>query len=206
MRQQSAFSKMEDDCIRGDKFEGTTHIHQPKNITQMTIEDAHCHKITLYPSNFVGSLRVKTSDRPSYNIYCMFSMIDIVDGPFVDEQNYKFGDTFIIVLRSATFIERVCAKAAERGFQCTYGLVEYYDEKTHDGETGPFLKPSRFAYQNEFRFAISPGDTKPIYLKVGSLLDITSEILPLTKINELVKFEAKYDRAISCSTPRPKGQ
>ena len=26
MRQQSAFSKMEDDCIRGDKFEGITYI------------------------------------------------------------------------------------------------------------------------------------------------------------------------------------
>jgi hypothetical protein len=191
MNPQTAFSKMENDCIRGDKFEGTTHIHQPANIIRGTIEDANGLKITLYPGNFVGPLQVKTSDRPSYNVYCMFSMPDVVDGPSVDERNSKFGDAFIVVLRSATFIERVCAKAAERGFQCTYRLVEYYDEETHDGETGPFLKPSRFAYQNEFRFAISPGDIKPICLEVGSLLDITSEILPLARINELIKFEVK---------------
>jgi hypothetical protein len=113
-------------------------------------------------------------------------------GLWVHIQHAVFTKAIIVVLRSATFIERVCAKAAERGFQCTYRLVEYYDEETHDGETGPFLKPSRFAYQNEFRFAISPGDIKPICLEVGSLLDITSEILPLARINELIKFEVKY--------------
>ena len=182
---------MESDCVRGDQFEGTTHIHQPKCITQMTIEDSHGHTMVLFPGNFVEPLQVTTTDRPSYNIYCMFSVTEVVDSPLVDERNCKFGDSFVVVLRSATFIERVCAKAAESGFKCEYELVKYYNEKTHDGETGPFRKPSRFAYQNEFRLAISPGSTGAITFSVGSLLDITSEILPLARINELVKFGVK---------------
>jgi hypothetical protein len=191
MRPQTCFSKMESDCVRGDQFEGTTHIHQPKCITQMTIEDSHGHTMVLFPGNFVEPLQVTTTDRPSYNVYCMFSVTEVVDSPLVDERNCKFGDSFVVVLRSATFIERVCAKAAESGFKCEYELVKYYNEKTHDGETGPFRKPSRFAYQNEFRFAISPGSTGAITLLVGSLLDITSEILPSARINELVKFGVK---------------
>jgi hypothetical protein len=38
---------------------------------------------------------------------------------------------------------------------------------------------------------ISPGSTGAITLLVGSLLDITSEILPSARINELVKFGVK---------------
>jgi hypothetical protein len=70
--------------------------------------------------------------------------------------------------------------------ECEWRLVEYYDAETYSGETGPFRKPCTFAYQKEFRFIVQPGSSSPINLEIGSLADITSEVLPLTDINRLI--------------------
>jgi hypothetical protein len=92
----------------------------------------------------------------------------------------------VVILKTRDFLDRVLAAASSRGLQCEWRLVEYYDAKTYSGETGPFRKPSTFAYQKEFRFIVQPGSSSPINLEIGSLADITSDVLPLSEINRLI--------------------
>jgi hypothetical protein len=109
-------------------------------------------------------------------------------------RNLAFGDSFIIVLNTQAFIDRVCAAAVVAGFECQYRPIEYYDVNTHSGETGPFRKPSHFAYQQEFRFALSPGVKTPVRLTLGDLTDITSPIHALSDINTLVTWSIESSR------------
>ena len=71
------------------------------------------------------------------------------------------------------------------GLKEQHDLVEYYTLDKYSGETGPFRKPSYFAYQSEFRLIVRPG----IALRkmvIGNLDDITSDVLPLPEINRIV--------------------
>ena len=52
-------------------------------------------------------------------------------------------------------------------------------------------EPRSFDYQNEFRFAVQPGSTEPLRLNLGSLTDITSEILPLCELSRHVDFSSE---------------
>jgi hypothetical protein len=73
-------------------------------------------------------------------------------------------------------------------------LVEYFDEKEYSGKVGRFRKRSIFGYQNEFRIAVEPGSGEPMKLAVGSLLDITSEVLPLSEANRILDFSTRSFR------------
>jgi hypothetical protein len=188
MNPSDYFSALEDDHVRTDRFEGTDQIQQPHDISHIRIEAIDEGNVFwLRPRDLAGPVLLNFG-RSRYNIFCMFSVENPGDGLFVDERNFAFGDSFIIVLNTQAFIDRVCTAAAAVGFCCEYKPIEYYDVATHSGETGPFRKPSNFAYQQEFRFALSPGDKSPVRLTLGDLTDITSPIFALSDINTLVTF------------------
>jgi hypothetical protein len=108
--------------------------------------------------------------------------------PLVDERNFQFGDSFVVIQHTASFLDRMCSAAATQGFYYESGRVQYYDPINYSGETGPFRKPATFSYQNEFRFIVRPGSSSPINLEIGSLADITSEVLPLSDVNQLIEL------------------
>lgn len=185
---QSHFTKLEADAVRSDRFEATDRIIQPKDLKQMTIENnIDGRKIVVPGSDFVGPILINFGKR-SCNIYCMFAVTKPSVGPFVDERNFAFGDSFILVLNTQEFFDRFCAAATAAEFGYEYRLVEYYDVETHSSETGAFRKPNTFAFQNEFRFVLRPGVVEPIRLFLGDLTDITTPIHPLADINRLVEF------------------
>jgi hypothetical protein len=188
MNSQTYFSRLEADSVRADRFEGSDRIIQPSALQRMTIENADGTKIVILPQHLAGPLLIGLGKKPPCNIFCMFAVTKLTIGPFVDERNFAFGDSFVIVLNTQEFIDRVCSAAAMARLDCDYGLVEYYDVEAYTGEIGPFSKPSAFAYQNEFRFVIHPGSRQPMRLNVGSLLDITTPIHSLSEINRLVDF------------------
>ena len=176
-----------DDPVRGDPFEGADRIIQSKALKRLTIESAQ-RKVKLVPAQLRGPLRVRLGTF-SCNVYCTFGVTETA-GFAVDERCFEFGDLFVIVLNTQAFINRLDAAANARNMQLEYGFVEYYDADVHSGETGPFRKAATFAYQNEFRFIIQPGSHDPIELELGSLRDITSDIFPLSKINDLIEWSA----------------
>jgi hypothetical protein len=188
MKPQVYFSKLEADPVRKDRFEGTDKIFQPDALKHLTIENnVDGRKIVISPADMAGPL-LMSMGKSLCNIYCMYSVTQTSIGHAVDERNYAFGDSFTIVLNTKEFLARVRSATKAAHFACEYRLVEYYDPDTYSGETGPFRKSSAYAYQNEFRLIVRPGSTGPIELTVGSLLDITTPIHPLSDINDLVDF------------------
>jgi hypothetical protein len=189
MNPQAYFADLENDAVRGDRFEDTDRIHQPKDVKVITITDnATGRVITINPEDMRGPLSIRLSERSPCNLFCMFSVTEAVDGPSVDERNFAFGDSFLIVLNTQEFVDRIYRAAKSSGFRCTYGLVEYYDADTYSGKTGPFRKPSFFAYQREFRFAIEPGSRQPVQIVAGNMEDITTPVYALSDINRIVDF------------------
>ena len=189
MNSEDYFSRLEGDTVRADHFEGTDEIHQPSAIKELRIENNIDGRIVvIVPKDLAGPIKIRFGKRPLSNIFCMFAVTAPKDSPFVDEQNYAFGDSFIVILNTQEFIDRACAAAHAGGFNFSSGLITYYDEKVYSGKTGLFAKPSTFAYQQEFRLAVDPGSSQPVRLRISSLTDITSPIHSLSDINQFVDF------------------
>ena len=117
----------------------------------------------------------------------MFAMTEPAT-PLVDERNLQFDDSFVVILHTASFLDRMCSAAASQGFYYEPGRVQYYDPTNYSGVTGPFRKPATLSYQNEFRFIVRPGSSSPINLEIGSLADITSEALLSSDINQRIEL------------------
>jgi len=185
------FSKSENkaDKVRPDRFEGADEIYQPSFIKSFTIKKAPDTKIVLGPRNFAGPVAVCFGRNTNCNVYCMYSMMPPLMNGSVDPRNFGFGDSFVIVLDTQEFCDRVAAAASARGLGSEARPVRYYDGDSYSGETGPFSKPDRFEFQREFRFAFWPGTKEPLHLKVGDLADITTSVHDLTRINELICFD-----------------
>jgi len=119
------------------------------------------------------SVMTSSSERTQrINIFCMYALRK--SSPVIDEQNFKFGDSFAQVTNGEEFLRRVNSVCQRAGVTLHWGLVEYVDLKTHRGRMGPFHKSSTFAYQSEFRVAITPGFGEPYPLMVDDLSDITA--------------------------------
>jgi len=92
-----------------------------------------------------------------------------------------------MVKNTHEFITRLHAAANKAGFKCGCRPVVYIDVAAHTGRTGLFRKPSEFAYQNEYRFAVLTEGLGPIKLMLGDLSDITTEVSPTRDIHTLTR-------------------
>jgi hypothetical protein len=126
----------------------------------------------------------------------MFAITGPVDGELVDKRHYHLGDSFVLVLNTSEFLSRVSAAASKAGFAGQYGLVQYYDSQEYTGDVGPFRKRKEFSHQKEFRLVLRPSPGKPVELRVGSLVDITSEVCPASHVNELCDFSSQNAREV----------
>lgn len=83
MKPLAEFAKIESDMARGDRFEGTTSIIQPKD-AEIVIDSgiAGLGKFTAKPSdgNLAGPVRIALNKTASCNVYCMFAVTRPVDG------------------------------------------------------------------------------------------------------------------------------
>jgi hypothetical protein len=184
MNPQCYFSKLEAvDPVRGDQFEGSDKIFQSNALKRLVIQkNVDASKLVIRPSRLWLSL-----GKSSCNIYCMFAVLDPANFR-VDERNFGFGDSFVMVTDQQMFGDRFSVAAKAAHLDLLYNFVEYYDPTIFSGDTGPFRKPATFAYQNEFRFVVTPGSRDAIVLQLGSLLDITTDIYPSAEINRLIEF------------------
>jgi hypothetical protein len=184
------FSKLEADKVRSDRFEGSDYICQPQEIKKVTFSNNKTGKETvLGPNNFASAVIISSGKMTNCHAYCMYSIGQPVKVCSVDQRNFDFGDSFVIVLNTQEYLNRVRSASEKLGITCECRPVEYYDDQALTGDTGPFLKPQRFSYQKEFRLVFRPRFDKPLRLFVGDLTDITAPVGSLPKINELVEFE-----------------
>ena len=191
MNGQRFFSSLEkNDSVRGDKHEGTDRIHQPSDIKNIRIIDNdQGTEINIGPDQLAGPVLISLG-RQAYNLFCLHAITDHPERgvPIIDERNLAFGDSFLVILNTQEFVDRIEAAANVAGLNVNYGPVEYYDDGSYSGDTGVFRKPRAYSYQREFRIVVFPGSASPIRLSVGSLEDITTPIYPLADINRLIEF------------------
>lgn len=117
MNSRNFFSKLEHDCVRADPFEGTDRIIQPRD-THVTIEgpirasSGHIEtvKIALLPGDLAGPISIGLN-KNDCNIFCMFCVSKPTDGILVDSRNFKFDNSFVLVLHTQEFINRFCTAA-----------------------------------------------------------------------------------------------
>jgi len=198
MNPLSHFSRFEsNDLLRSDRFEGTNRIIQPQH-AELTFTHPIVGRFRGGPSDFAGPIKFRANST-ACNVYCMYSVTKPVASEPVDTRNFGFGDSFVLVLNTQAFVDRFFRAVNAYGLAGRGALVEYYEATQFSGATGTFRKPSTFAYQNEFRFAVWPGSGRVMELYVGSLVDITSEILPLFDVNHLVDFSADTLREFGLS-------
>lgn len=200
MNPQGYFAEVEDDAVRRDPFEGTDRIYPPSGIERLVIkgpcdEAGTIQEIVIPSSHLAGPLSVTLTTTHRYNLFCMYGLQAPLTPPFVDERNFQFGDSFILMLNTQAFLNRACAAIEAAGFGYEARFVSHYDATTHSGETGVFRKPLEFDYQREFRIAVWPGLVEPLQLRIGDLRDITSPVLPLAEINQIVDFGEASARA-----------
>ncbi len=194
LNRQAYFQELERDrdIVRADRFEGVDVFTQPDKAKRFTLESNSTGEIIDLTKKLIGPVLLSRG-RLACNIYCMFSLTSVPDGPVLDERMSGFGDSYLVVLNTQEFVDRVLDALAEFGVAVECGFVKYFDESSYSGEVGPFRKPSCFAYQNEFRFVTRPGFSEPIKVYLGDLRSITSEIYPSAKFNQNIKIEAYPD-------------
>ena len=100
-----------DDPLRGDRFETTDRLVQPKDLRRLTIKSKN-REIVITPDRLVIRL-----DKAPCNIYCMFGITEPTT-PLVDQRNLEGDwDSFVVILNTATFLDRMCSAAVREGFQ-----------------------------------------------------------------------------------------
>lgn len=182
------------DIVVGDSFEAMLHINDGKLLFPDTGEEIE-----------IKNELIKTSSSNDY-VYCMLGINPYGSNfSFTDEQKENiesFGDTALLILDRAEFINRIRNAAIKARYEVYGGFVQYYDE-THDSvnlimsllsgiQNIAFWKRKKYYYQQEFRFlAHAPNcDKDHLELNIGDIRDI-SKVLKTSKLlkAEVVKIE-----------------
>ena len=176
----------EDEDLRGDPFEGAGRLIQADGgVVSIQAEG------TFEPvGRIAGPLIWRPTDGIRANVFCMYALREPTGPQFVDPLNFRFGDTFAILTDGDEFLRRVRKAAYAADLNLQDHLVEYVDEREHEGQMGIFRKRSRFSYQSELRIAIIPGIETPYRLHVGDLSEIT-RTGPLRELNTLLQLHQR---------------
>lgn len=182
MNPLSYFRKLEDDLLRSDESEGATHCIPGKGAKLKMEENGHWLEI----GTINGSIIASDGSYKNTNIFCMYSLMASANG-HIDERNFAFGDTCVVLKDADEFLRRVESAARRNNIDIEHRLVSYVNRETYHGAMDAFTKFSDFAYQSEFRIAIASGNNQPFSLRVGDLTDI-SILGAACDINEYMKI------------------
>jgi hypothetical protein len=202
MRSISYFAKLEADLARADPYEGVDYIIQPRDVGDFRIESEipAVGGISVDPSDLAGAVRIAKTQTSSCNLFCMFAVSEAIEKPiFAPGYDWFRADSILLFTNTPQFLERVGRAAEKRGITATGGLIKYFEKDSHSGSIGRFRKDSFYYYQREFRIALEPSSEDPLLLDVGDLSDITSEVIPFDKADEVLDFSSAAAAAAGLS-------
>lgn len=157
---------------RGDPNEGVVSWHQPDRI-ELTMIFPGFDPIKIGPSNLAGPLSIKRDFYSDMHVFCMSALSipnpamlagdhDEVQEQLqaalqIDTRCYDFGP-HVVVLSAENFIPQLRGALKLCEFWHKAKTVSYYDETTFHGDfaeqDAPFMKQSKFSYQNEYRICL----------------------------------------------------
>ena len=167
MNHLSEFLKIDDNVLRGDKYESLSEIKEIINI-----EISYQGEKVGYAKN--GKLSLWNNEL-SGNIYSMYTLftIDKLEEIRIDKKCKEFGNSFVIITNVEEFISRVKKEANKQGLDIIFGTVDYVNTKEYVGNWSVFKKPKEYSYQNEFRFFVRQNSSGPFCLTLGSIENIS---------------------------------
>jgi hypothetical protein len=186
------FRSLEEDVARSDEREGDDYILQPEH-AHLVIDTGipNLGKITAAPGDLAGPIRIGRDRTRACNLFCMLAIAGPIERPMFGPSHCWPGDSFVLFSHTQEFVSRVGSAAQSERLQIECGLVDYYDDSKYSGQVGRFRKPSKFSYQSEFRIALEPGSVEARRLQIADLTDITSEVIPLDRADDVLRFGAK---------------
>jgi len=180
------FRKVEDEELRGDKYEGVSKVI---NSLPGTFKIPGIDREFNY---------VKVHLKESYkevlgNIYSLYAISskgfpNPLDFKF-DERNLRFGTHGVMIKDLPLFFNKIENELKKNNLKFNHGFVDYYDKEEVSREITLFEKPLEFEHQKEFRFYVENDKIKPIKIQIGRMKDY-AEILKIEDILEL-KLEVK---------------
>lgn len=171
---------------RGDKYEGTTHIYQPSEIT-LEVND---EKIT----GLAGPVRIRDGEEDWTHLYCLSCVCadDEVreDGKIFSDRVKEFGDSLCVIMDTQSFFNSIERQIIKSEFvtNCNKpSRVSYVDILGVNGKYGILSKPNEFSWQKELRIVLSAPKRRgePISFKIGSLNE--------SYVQDMDKFTNRYD-------------
>jgi hypothetical protein len=160
------FRGIEDNELRGDKFEGASRIVNslPGTFQILGIEGnfnyIKAHYVQSYPE-ILGNI---------YSLYCISSHGFSDPLSFsIDERNSRFGTHCLLIKDCQYFLNKIQEALINSGRSFTHGFIEYYNKETISKDLTLFEKPNEFEYQKEFRFYVANDKLEPIKIRIGSL-------------------------------------
>ncbi len=207
----NAFKAIEDDNVRGDKYEGVTHWFQPEAvaITLSRTIDGSVFTHTIPSNDFAAPITISTTAYDHHNIFCMYAISingfrksyesederkivvaeinkEIKEQIKIDSETSKFGNHAIVIYKVAEFIDKIKAYVDLNKIKLHHKLVNYFDENSHNGIfydiDAIFHKTQTYDFQNEYRFAFDiNSDGLSKVIKIGALKDLAIK----TKLQDL---------------------
>ncbi len=169
------FWQIEDEKLRGDKFNGVDKVMRgssgtvtPKNEPERPV------KVTSWV------IREHPAQPEKINIFCMCAVRPSIGSFPIDKRNFLFGDYALILKNPQEFIDRISSQLKLQNIRHKADLVEYVSDD-YSGEVGPFKKLRRFAYQSEWRMVCYDGPGEERIFRIGDIKDICI----LVKSNEV---------------------
>ncbi|HLF52909.1 hypothetical protein [Flavobacterium sp.] len=160
------FRKVEDEDLRGDKYEGVSKIINslpgtfkiPGIDREFKYEKMHIREVH---EEIIGNI---------YSLYAISSkgFPNPLDFKF-DERNLRFGTHCLLIKNLPYFFDRIETELKNNNYKFNHGFVDYYDKDEVNREITLFEKPFEFEYQKEFRFYVEDYGMKPIKIQIGSL-------------------------------------
>ena len=187
MNSLTYFRELESDSARADRYEGATHIFQPKDVV-ITLSAPGFGDIVVDSKDLAAATTLSMNSELYCNVYCLHAITAPVNGTLFPSKHEWFGDSMVLVINTQEFLNRVVTAAKAQNLSGQSKLVEYFDDEAYTGKLNRFWKSSRFAHQREYRIAIDSPGKDPLILEIGDLTDITSEVLQFSDADSLLKF------------------
>lgn len=180
------FRKVEDEELRGDRYEGVSRvinslpgtfkipgIDREFNYVKVHLRESH--------KEVLGNI---------YSLYAISSkgFPNPLDFEF-DKRNLRFGTHGVMIKDLPLFFNKIENELKKNNLKFSHGFVDYYDKEEVSREITLFEKPLEFEYQKEFRFYIENDEIKPIKIQIVSMKNY-AEIFKIEDILEL-KLEIK---------------
>jgi hypothetical protein len=186
------FRSLEEDAARSDEREGDDYILQAQH-AKLVIDTgiSDIGRIVAAPEDLAGPIRITRDRTRSCNLFCMFAITRPVERPMFGPNHCWPGDSLVLITHTQEFVSRIESAVQKEELLAECRLVEYYDDAMYSGQVGRFRKSAKFSYQSEFRIAVEPGSDEARRVQIGDLTDITSEVIPLGRADDVLKFAAE---------------